>query len=128
MTEPHQFDPISAARATQLEKTEQEQRLRTLTHILYALYAIGYLTAGMSAIAAIIINYIKREDAEGTPYASHFKWQIRTFWWSLVWMILGLMLALIAVGVIVLWVSAIWMLYRIIKGWLYLYDNKPLPI
>ncbi len=128
MTEPHQFDPISTARATQLERTEQEQRLHTLTHILYALYAMGYLTAGMSAIAAIIINYIKREDAEGTPYAPHFKWQIRTFWWSLAWMILGLMLVLVAVGVIVLWVSAIWMLYRIIKGWLYLYDNKPLPI
>ncbi len=128
MTEPHQFDPMFTARATQLERTEQEQRLRTLTHILYALYALGYLTAGVSALAAIIINYIKREDAEGTPYTSHFKWQIRTFWWSLAWMILGLMLALIAVGIIVLWVSAIWTLYRIIKGWLYLYDNKPLPI
>ncbi len=127
MTEPHQFDSKPTASATQLVRSAEEQRLHTLTHILYALYALSYLTAGMSALAAIIINYIKREDTAGTLYASHFTWQIRTFWWSLAWGILGFVLAIVAVGFIVMWVSAIWMLYRIVKGWLYLYDTKPMP-
>lgn len=101
--------------------------LRTLTHILYALYAVFWLTGGVSALVAIIINYVKRDDVAGTPYAAHFDWQIRTFWWSLVWVVTGFLLALVMIGFLVLWVLSLWTLYRIIKGWLYLHDNKPLP-
>ena len=102
-------------------------RLRTLTHILYGLYAVFWLTGGVSALVAIIINYVKRDDVAGTVYESHFDWQIRTFWWSLVWVVAGLLLALVMIGFLVLWVLSLWTLYRIIKGWLYLHDNKPLP-
>lgn len=105
---------------------EQERALRKLTHVLYALYALFWLTGGVTAIVAIIINYIKRDDAAGTLYASHFTWQIRTFWWSVVWAVLGVALAVVVVGFAILWVLGIWTLYRIVKGWLYLNDNKPM--
>ena len=105
---------------------EQERALRKLTHVLYALYALFWLTGGVTAIVAIIINYIKRDDAVGTLYASHFTWQIRTFWWSVAWGVLGVALAVVMVGFAILWVLGIWTLYRIVKGWLYLNDNKPM--
>ena len=59
--------------------------LRKLTHILYALYAIFWLTGGITALIAIVIGYVKRDDTQGTLYASHFAWQIRSFWWSVAW-------------------------------------------
>jgi uncharacterized membrane protein len=105
---------------------ERERSLRTLTHVLYGLYAVHYLTGGVSGLIAIIINYVKRQDADGTPYAEHFTWQIRTFWWCALGYLIGGLLFVLVIGIPVLWAVGIWTLYRIIKGWLYLYDNKPL--
>ncbi len=65
------------------DKTEQQiASLRQLTLILYILYASCWILGGLPAIVAIVINYIKREDAAGTLYESHFAWQIRSFWWG----------------------------------------------
>ncbi|KJK22865.1 membrane protein [Burkholderiaceae bacterium 16] len=104
--------------------------LRKLTHILYALYAIFWLTGGITALIAIVIGYVKRDDTQGTLYASHFAWQIRSFWWSVAWAILGGMLFvtvfLIPLAFAVWGVLSLWMLYRIVKGWLYLNDSKPM--
>lgn len=105
---------------------ERERSLRTLTHVLYALYAVHWLTGGLTILIAIIINYVKRGDAAGTPYEPHFEWQIRTFWIGLLGYAIGGLLVFVFIGFAVLWAVSIWMLYRIIKGWLYLYDNKPL--
>ncbi|MBN4666777.1 hypothetical protein HUS70_15920 [Pandoraea nosoerga] len=109
-----------------MPSAEQERALRKLTHVLYALYALFWLTGGVTAIVAIIVNYVKRDDTVGTLYASHFTWQIRTFWWSVVWGVLGVALAVVMVGFAILWVLGIWTLYRIVKGWLYLNDSKPM--
>ena len=100
--------------------------LRTLTHVLYALYAVYWLTGGISVLIAIIVNYLKRDDVAGTPYEAHFTWQIRTFWLGLAGHLVGVALLIVAVGIPILWAVAIWTLYRIIKGWLYLYENKTL--
>jgi uncharacterized membrane protein len=100
--------------------------LRTFTHVLYALYAVYWLTGGVSVLVAIILNYLKRDEALGTPYEQHFTWQIRTFWLGLAGHLIGGVLIFVLVGIPILWAVAIWTLYRIIKGWLYLYDNKPL--
>ncbi|MEX3814772.1 DUF4870 family protein [Paraburkholderia sp. BR13439] len=104
---------------------ERERSLRTLTHVLYALYAVHWLTGGLTILVAIIINYVKRADVAGTPYEAHFEWQIRTFWMGVVGYAIGALLLVVVIGIPVLWAVSIWMLYRIIKGWLYLYDNKP---
>ncbi|WP_206950939.1 DUF4870 family protein [Trinickia acidisoli] len=100
--------------------------LRTLTHILYALYALHWFTGGISIIVAVIIAYLKRDDAAGTPYEAHIEWLIRTFWRGLIGYIVGGLLAFAFIGFPILAAVSIWMLYRIVKGWLYLYDNKPL--
>jgi uncharacterized membrane protein len=101
--------------------------LKTLTTVIYALYALS-LFAGVTAIVAIVLNYIKLDDAKGTWLESHFSWQIRTFWWSVVWFIVGLIAWLILAGWIVWGVAGIWFIYRIAKGWLNLNDGKPMPM
>ncbi|WP_296649602.1 hypothetical protein [Paraburkholderia sp.] len=105
---------------------ERLRSLRTFTHVLYALYAIYWLTGGISVLIAIILNYLKRDEVLGTPYEQHFTWQIRTFWLGLAGHLIGIALFIALIGIPILWTVAIWTLYRIIKGWLYLYDNKPL--
>jgi uncharacterized membrane protein len=72
----------------------------------------------------VIIDYVKRDDARGTWLESHFRWQIRTFWWSLLWAVIGGILAFILVGFAILAIAAIWMIYRIVKGWLRLAERR----
>ena len=106
---------------------EQLASLKTLTTVIYALYALS-LFFGVTALVAIVLNYIKREDARGTLLESHFRWQIGTFWWGLVWLIVGGITWIILIGWLVWGVACIWFIYRIAKGWLNLNDNKPMPL
>jgi len=101
--------------------------LKTLSTVIYALYALS-LFSGVTAIVAIVLNYIKLDDAKGTWLESHFRWQIRTFWWGLVWFILGGLTWIILIGWVVLGVACVWFIYRIAKGWLNLNDGKPMPL
>jgi uncharacterized membrane protein len=103
---------------------EQLAGLKNVTMVVYALQALSFFW-GVPAIVGIIINYIKREDARGTVYESHFDWQIRTFWWGLVWAVVGLLLAIVMVGFVVMFVAWIWMIYRVVKGWLKLTEGQP---
>ena len=123
MSDSHGYPPPSYRNGLDADRLRS---LRTLTHVLYALYAVYWLTGGISVLIAIILNYLKRDDAAGTPYEPHFRWQIRTFWFGLAGHLIGVALFIVVIGVPILWAVAIWTLYRIIKGWLYLYDNKPL--
>ncbi len=106
---------------------EKLASLKQLTLITYVLYALSFFT-GITSIVAIIINYVKREETEGTIYASHFTWQIRTFWWSLLWAVIGFALLIVGVGIVVLAVDTLWMIYRLVKGILNWNDNKPMPV
>jgi len=103
--------------------TEREQSAKTLTAIIYALYAASFFI-GISCIVAIVINYIKREDMQGTFLQSHFRWQIRTFWFALLWGILGAITTFILIGWAVLFANTVWVIYRLAKGWLRLNENK----
>lgn len=110
-------------------KTEQQiASLRQLTLIIYILYALSWVLGGIPGIVAIVINYLKREEAKDTLYESHFTWQIRTFWWGLGWAVLGVVTALFVVGFVILVVAGIWVIYRMVKGLLYWNDQKPMPI
>jgi len=104
---------------------EVEKSAKTLTTIIYALYAASLLV-GISGLVAIIMNYVKREDVAGTFLESHFRWQIRTFWFGLLWAVVGVITFMIAIGWFVLVANGIWFIYRIVKGWLRLNDNKPM--
>jgi uncharacterized membrane protein len=101
--------------------------LKQLTMITYVLYALSALV-GLTAIVAIIINYIKRDEVAGTIYESHFTWQIRTFWWSLLWAVVGFATIIVGIGFIVLMADSVWVIYRIVKGFLNWNDNKPMII
>ncbi len=119
---PGQFPPSYQSAS----ESERQNSLRTLTHVLYALYAVHWLTGGITGIIAIIINYVKRDDVVGTAYQAHFEWQIRTFWRALIAYLVGAVLLFVGIGFLVLGAVWLWTLYRIIKGWLFLYDNKTL--
>ena len=103
---------------------EAEKRLRQLTAIVYGLQALA-LVFGVTLIAGVIVNYLKRADVAGTWLESHFRWQIRTFWWTLLWGVIGLASAILIVGIFVLLGAAIWFVYRIAKGWTALNDGEP---
>src|SRR5687767_11723260 len=97
----------------------------TLTHVIYGLYGAS-LVMGVTAIVAIVLNYIKREEVAGTFLESHFRWQIRTFWFSLLWGVIGAILILVIVGIFIIIADVIWFIYRIAKGWLRLNEGKPM--
>jgi uncharacterized membrane protein len=120
------------------------QGLVTLTHVIYALHAFSAVTGmlspamivtafltGWPSIIAVILNYVKRSEVRGTWVDSHFSWQIRTFWYALLWVLIGLVLFVTVVGIpfaFALWfATGIWVLYRIIRGWLALNSEKELP-
>ncbi len=93
--------------------------------MVYILQALSFFM-GITAIVGIVINYVKKEDAAGTVYESHFDWQIRTFWWGLVWSVLGFILIFaLGLGFIVLFVAWVWAIYRVVKGWLKWNDQQP---
>jgi uncharacterized membrane protein len=112
-----------------------------LVYILFALAAVIALVGhGMMVgaplltligVVAVIIAYVKRDDARGTWTESHLNWLIRTFWWSLLWNVLGWIVAVTVIGIpvaIAIWViTTIWVIYRLIRGYLYFKDSKPTP-
>jgi uncharacterized membrane protein len=101
------------------------QSLITVTTAVYVLQAIGILLVP-AFIAGVIVNYVKRDDARGTFLQSHFRWQIRTFWFGLLWAVVAGLTMVIVIGFVVMAVDVIWIMYRIIKGWLDLVDRKPM--
>lgn len=103
----------------------QMKSLKSLTQVVYVLYALSYFT-GITAIVGIIINNVKRDDVAGTWLESHFRWQIRTFWFGLLWALVGAATFFILIGMAILFANFCWIIYRIVKGWLNLNDNKPM--
>lgn len=116
-----------------------------LTHLIYALHAFSAIAGlagtmfvvtafltGWPSIIAVILNYLKRGEVGGTFLESHFRWQIRTFWLSLLWGLVALLLLVTIVGIPLAWVIAVilgvWILYRIVRGWLALVGERPLPV
>lgn len=132
--------------------TENQQRsLITYNHITYLLYVVSYFTAGLLWIVPIVMNYAKRHDANNSWLATHFDWQIKTFWYSIVWFLVATIIIIVAVGglgisvmadsgnaamgsfllvglgLLILIFTVIWHIYRIVRGWIALTDNRPVP-
>lgn len=132
--------------------SDKRRSLITYNHITYLLYVVSYFTAGLLWIVPIVMNYAKRHDADGSWLATHFDWQIKTFWYSIVWFVLGIVIIAFAlggfgvsmltdssnnmaigsvllagVGLLIMLFTFIWHLYRIIRGWIALTDNRPVP-
>ena len=123
-----------------------EQSLRTWTHVIYLLHAfslatgilgaasiVGAFLIGWPSIIAVILNYVKRGEVRGTWLESHFRWQIRTFWFGLLWVSLCWMFVIFTLGIGLLVaipgfaILSIWFVYRIVRGWLALNGNQAMP-
>jgi uncharacterized membrane protein len=140
--------PILRCKEPALSATvEPERSLITVTHVIYGLHAASLITGivtaasvvfafltGWPSIIAVILNYVKRGEARETWLESHFRWQIRTFWWGLLWVALCLafVVATLGIGLLIAWlplmVVGFWFIYRIAKGWLRLIDHKPMDV
>ena len=114
-------------------------------HIMYGLHAVsavsGILTSatiigafvfGWPSIIAVIINYVTRERVRGTWLDSHWRWQLRTFWYAALWLLVAGALTITLIGipfaVLVLVVTGLWVLYRVIRGWMILLDRRGMPL
>ena len=127
------------------EAPHVDEALVTYTHVIYALHAlavliglstfhtiVGSFVGGLPSIVAVIMNYARRSATRGTYLESHFRWQIRTFWYALLWAVIcGLaMLTIIGIPLALLGLAAlgIWIAYRVIRGWLALKDGRPMYV
>ncbi len=99
--------------------------LKTITTIIYALQAASFFV-GITLFVAVVFNYIKRDEVRGTWLESHFRWQIRTFWFGILWTGLGVLTYVLFIGYLILLANLVWMIYRIAKGWLNLAEGKPM--
>ena len=123
--------------------------LVTVAHLVYALHTlslvigafgaatvVGAFIFGWPSIIAVIINYVKRGEARGTWLESHFRWQIRTFWYALLWVVLAAVISLLLAPVLIgfltwplmLFVLGVWAIYRVARGWLALRDERRMPV
>ncbi len=104
--------------------------LRLLTHVLYGLHTLSWFSGGIFSVIAMIINYVKRPDLPDDFYRSHFRWQARSFWFTLLWLVLSgpLWLAFWFPGVAAWFLISLWYLYRFIRGWLAFSDRRPMPM
>ena len=117
--------------------------LITLTHVIYALHAFSAFTGllssalivtafltGWPSIIAVILNYAKRPEVRATWLDSHFGWQIRTFWYALLWLLAGAVAFATLIGIVAavaIWIiTGLWVLYRIARGWMTLTERKPM--
>ena len=102
----------------------RDHSLRGYAMFAYAMHLLGLFTV-VGFIVGLIIAYIKRDDARGTIYESHFRWQTRSFWWFVLWFVLLLVPTLLTIGFVPFFVVAqVWFAYRMIKGWLRVVDRR----
>jgi len=105
--------------------TDTERTGRQIALAVYALQAASFVV-GITFLVAVIVNYVKREAVAGTWLASHFRWQIRTFWYGLLWGVLGVILSFVVIGYAVIFINMVWIIYRIVRGALRLADGRPM--
>ena len=119
--------------------------LVNLTYLIYGLHLFsainGVLTSafvvtaflsGWPSILAVLLNYIKRDATRGTYLESHFRWQIRTFWFTLLWLVVGAVLVVTIIGIPLAWVLVVliglWVLYRMLRGLGRLMNQDAMPV
>ena len=131
------------------EPPRVDESLVTYTNVIYALHSLSVLIGlttfhtvvlsficGLPSIIAVIMNYARRSATHGTYLESHFRWQIRTFWYAVLWSVViwavsvPLMLILIGIPIFIVgYVAlAIWIIYRVARGWMALRDKRPMYV
>ena len=135
------YQAVPTTSPTQDSSRQPPVTATLVVYLLFGLAAIGGIVGhGMLVgaplltiigVIAVIVAYITRSNAQGTWTASHLTWLIGTFWWSFLWNCLGWVLAVTLIGLpvaLAIWVATtIWVIYRVIRGYLYFHDSKPIP-
>ena|SRR5687768_93593 len=128
-----------------MERVVLAPGLVRLTHLVYLLHGFSVLMGilgsafiittfltGWPSIIAVILNYVKRGDVRGTWLDSHFSWQIRTFWYTLFWLVIAAMLFATIIGIVLAYLlvvlTGLWVVYRLLRGWLALNDGRSMPV
>lgn len=109
-------------------KGSPDTRLQRLALLVYGLQAASLFTGALTLFAGVIINYARLEDVRGSWVESHFRWQIRTFWYMLLWLAIGAVTTLILIGWGIILAASLWLVYRIVKGWLCLNEQRCVPV
>lgn len=139
MSIPTPTPPVSA------EAPHVDESLVTYTHVIYALHSlavligvttfhtiVGSFIGGLPSIVAVIMNYARRSATRGTYLESHFRWQIRTFWYAVLWAVICALVALTIIGLVFavpgFIALAVWIIYRVVRGWLALKDARPMYV
>ncbi len=124
---------------------QPSENMVTVTHLIYALHAfavftgvvgsatiIGSFVASLPSIAAIVLNYWNQTAVRGTWLESHFRWQIRTFWFAVLWIAVSVVMMLTLIGIpfalLVMALAGLWVLYRVVRGWLALIGRRSMPM
>jgi uncharacterized membrane protein len=127
------------------EPFDPDPSLVTTTHVIYGLHAlsvligltsaatvVGAFVFGLPSILAVIINYVKRRDVRGTVLESHFRWQIRTFWYAALWVVIAALLFITLIGIpvafAIFFLVGIWVIYRVARGWIALSERRPMYV
>jgi len=130
-----------------MDQQPVNESLFNWTQMIYALHAfslligivgtttvIGAFLTGWPSLIAVILNYVKRSEVRGSWLESHFRWQIRTFWYGLLWVALcGIFIVMtLGIGILIVWLPLIavtvWFIYRVARGWLALRDRRPMYV
>lgn len=106
--------------------------LSALSGILTSASIVGAFVFGWPSLIAVIINYVTRSQVRGSWLDSHWRWQLRTFWFAALWLLVAGVLAATFIGIpaaiLVIVVTGVWVLYRVIRGWLALADRRAVPL
>jgi uncharacterized membrane protein len=120
-----------------------DQSLLSYTHVMYALHCmavligittfhtiVGSFIGSIPSIVAVVMNYARRSATRGTLLESHFRWQLRTFWFAVLWACLCFLFMVTLIGIpaalVGLFALTIWIIYRLVRGWLALRDKRPM--
>ena len=136
-------EPVRDQSTVEAATAQALDSLATWTQVVYALHAFSLLTGiigtatvvgafltGWPSIIAVILNYLKRREARGTWLESHFRWQIRTFWFGLLWIALcvAFIVVTFGIGILVAWLPMVlvglWFVYRVVRGWMALRASR----
>ena len=136
---------MSTSYPAPLDAGQPSENMVTVTHLVYALHAFAVFSAvvgsatiifsfvaSLPSIAAVVLNYWNQNAVRGTWLESHFRWQIRTFWFAVMWIAVSVLMALTLIGVPLalgaLLLASLWILYRVVRGWWGLIQRRPLPM
>lgn len=103
--------------------TPPKDNRRTYMMVIYGLYALSALTA-FSSIVGVVVAYVKRDDMRGTVYGDHIRYLIKTFWVSVIGYVIGGITMAVGIGLVLLFVVSVWFIYRVVAGFVKLYDGK----